>query len=879
MDEGVVIVDIDGKPLTDGEWSEELPETPSGYFLWTRTVTYYSDGQFSIAYVVGYSGIDGEIGEPGASIVDETEQWYLSTSSTHLVGGSWSYIEPQEIEEGKYLWGRWEFKLSDGTIKYSDAVHRSVLSGLINIADGVNKKITQKIWETDIDNKISAYNTNTVSTIRDRVSSVEQDLSGITSRVANTESVLETKADGSTVAALSNTVSQNEQTASSFIQTVTTTYAKLTDVDGKIGDIKVGANNLYVIADEVAGYLYRNTGTIRAQDPVRKEFTSDYIQVKPGDQYIIQSWCTPNTPGASWLGYQFFSDNSGTPLGNRTAIDGTTAGSELEITADGKEHLTTKTIVPDNAAYLRITYRRFEDGYAMVEKASVASDYAISPRDLQNYTDDQVQSVRTYAEQTADKFEWLVESGDSATNFILTDRTAQLVSDYINLNGTVTFNAFDSATQNALTSGAELIIGTQQSSTSTWTGTSTKLSSIGIGTRISYKLPYASTSSAVTLNLTLNNNTTTGAKSVYYLNETRLTTQYDVNSIVELIYDGMSWRVINPYSDANTYDRTRYQQPIQAGSTAITAGNIIVAGANNIGTYTHLKLGNAFDTTYPILYAADAIAANGTGNNNYLITPMGLTTTQSGTYTAFKSVYIKGTLAGTTFTPVSTTPLTQTIPTSVDNYYYMLLGTMYSTTEMYLLGEHPIFRYYNGGFKTTTQIAAEAATCAANAQAAADQASSDASDAMGAASVADEKASANLGMKVNYENFSTISAGECYLHGYTDGVAADVDGYVYWNDIKRTVPKKMLNPNTVLPYWATIYIVLRLSSSSATTGTLYMVWYNSGWKYAATPTPSAVGGTWTWAETTDIVLGQFIETGNEGQIIDGYLYNPPRPED
>jgi hypothetical protein len=69
----------------------------------------------------------------------------------------------------------------------------------------------------------------------------------------------------------------------------------------------------------------------------------------------------------------------------------------------------------------------------------------------------------------------------------------------------------------------------------------------------------------------------------------------------------------------------------------------------------------------------------------------------------------------------------------------------------------------------------------------------------------------------------------------------------------------MVNPNTVLPYNIPIYIVCRLSSSTATTGTNYMVWYNSGWKYAACPTPTAVGGTWTWTDATDIVLGKFVE--------------------
>ena len=133
------------------------------------------------------------------------------------------------------------------------------------------------------------------------------------------------------------------------------------------------------------------------------------------------------------------------------------------------------------------------------------------------------------------------------------------MANQIDLTGKVTFNSFDTDTQNALTSDTELIIGTQTSSTSAWTGKSNKLKSIAAGTRISYKLPYASTSTAVTLNLTLSNNTTTGAKEVYYLNTTRLSTQYGVNSIIQLIYDGSAWRVLNPYSDANTYDRTRYQ--------------------------------------------------------------------------------------------------------------------------------------------------------------------------------------------------------------------------------------------------------------------------------------------------------------------------------
>lgn len=60
-------------------------------------------------------------------------------------------------------------------------------------------------------------------------------------------------------------------------------------------------------------------------------------------------------------------------------------------------------------------------------------------------------NAQTIANQTATKFQWIVKSGSSATDFTLTDRTAQLVADNINLNGLVTFKGLDSSTQNKIT--------------------------------------------------------------------------------------------------------------------------------------------------------------------------------------------------------------------------------------------------------------------------------------------------------------------------------------------------------------------------------------------------------------------------------------------
>lgn len=56
-------------------------------------------------------------------------------------------------------------------------------------------------------------------------------------------------------------------------------------------------------------------------------------------------------------------------------------------------------------------------------------------------------SAKSIATQNADKFEWIIKNGNNKTDFTLTDRTAQLVADNINLNGLVTFNGLDSDTQ------------------------------------------------------------------------------------------------------------------------------------------------------------------------------------------------------------------------------------------------------------------------------------------------------------------------------------------------------------------------------------------------------------------------------------------------
>jgi hypothetical protein len=251
-----------------------------------------------------------------------------------------------------------------------------------------------------------------------------------------------------------------------------------------------------------------------------------------------------------------------------------------------------------------------------------------------------------------------------------------------------------------------LIIGTQTKATGTWTGVSDTIVALKDGLTIKYWLPYAGSGSA-SLTLTLKDGTTTSAIPVYYGGTTRINAQYEAGCILTLTYlsepnvkgDIKSagwWADANSDTDTNIYDKTKYAGVVYA-KKAISASNIITGNSEG---YSQLNSGDAFDVTYPILYATKSITINKTGSENYILTSFTTSTTQKGNFTLYKTVFIKGTLSGTTFTPVSTTPLVQIDDTTDtdESYYYVLLGLVSKATEMYLAPPHPVYKFIDGVF-------------------------------------------------------------------------------------------------------------------------------------------------------------------------------------
>ena len=176
--------------------------------------------------------------------------------------------------------------------------------------------------------------------------------------------------------------------------------------------------------------------------------------------------------------------------------------------------------------------------------------------------------------------------------------------------------------------------------------------------------------------------------------------------------------------------------------------------------------------------------------------------------------------------------------------------------------------------------ASGSATAASNSATAASNSATAASNSATAASNSATAAAEVMGgftILWNYSAFGTSTAGDAFICGFdpATGTKSDANGWVKWNGTKRTITKQQVNPGTIVPYNIPIYIVCRLSSATSTTGTNYMVWYNSGWKYAACPSPTAIGGSWMWTDNRDIILGSFVETGADEVLTECELFNPP----
>lgn len=143
--------------LSGGSWSEERPVWTEKNYIWQRLKSVNKKGEISYSQPScvqgntgakgeqGVQGIQGIQGESGDEIYTLRTQWYLSESSSELVGGEWLIEEPAYIKDHHY-WSRthviWDTKDASrvGVIKvgekitYKESYTQPVLSDALSKA-------------------------------------------------------------------------------------------------------------------------------------------------------------------------------------------------------------------------------------------------------------------------------------------------------------------------------------------------------------------------------------------------------------------------------------------------------------------------------------------------------------------------------------------------------------------------------------------------------------------------------------------------------------------------------------------------------------------------------------------------------------------------
>lgn len=267
--------------------------------------------------------------------------------------------------------------------------------------------------------------------------------------------------------------------------------------------------------------------------------------------------------------------------------------------------------------------------------------------------------------------------------------------------------------------------GTQTSKTGNWTG-NINVSALYDGLTIAYWLPYAPDGNA-SLNLTLNNGTTTGAINCYYSGTSRLTTHYGAGNTILLTYwsnaniNGSSytgwWAHSQYYSNDIVQQGINYAQ-FQADTGGIQNYSLFLRTANDkyasivtsAGTGTKTKSTLAFDLSRLYLYYCNnTIAVDGYTSTWYVKTSYPLADmrysfniTSNAGFVGKKPVYLvfNAIQTGNGYHTLADNWWVQDLPTSVDNKLYMYLGMAYDWYRMDLELNHPIYYFENGSIQT-----------------------------------------------------------------------------------------------------------------------------------------------------------------------------------
>lgn len=117
-----------GTTPPSGTWQSTIPSVSAGQYLWTRTVTTYTDNSTTTAYAVGKMGNTGAAGSAGKGVQGTAVTYQASSSGTTAPTGTWASSIPS-VPEGQYLWTRTVTTYTDGSSSTAYSVSKMGAKG------------------------------------------------------------------------------------------------------------------------------------------------------------------------------------------------------------------------------------------------------------------------------------------------------------------------------------------------------------------------------------------------------------------------------------------------------------------------------------------------------------------------------------------------------------------------------------------------------------------------------------------------------------------------------------------------------------------------------------------------------------------------------
>lgn len=318
----------------------------------------------------------------------------------------------------------------------------------------------------DIDSSISTVE-GKVTIISNQYTSLNQSLTSLTATVNSNTTKINSKADGSTVTALQSNMTALTADLNGFKTTVSSTYSTKTELN----NLQVGGRNLLTKTNQGKTYwsFNKQNGTVSIESyetigvkinctvastgyaVILYAFEQKQVNLlEPNMEYVLSfDLISSNTVAAS---VRICQPDATDMLANAVAfhVDAGTKWVHKSVT------LRTNALTLDKSnqfvyinGFNKVGTVCFKN--LKLEKGNKATDWTPAPEDV----DSSIKSVATIANQTANKFQWIVKSGTSATDFTLTDRVATLLSDKFDITALTTFKTkAQNGTETVINGGA-----------------------------------------------------------------------------------------------------------------------------------------------------------------------------------------------------------------------------------------------------------------------------------------------------------------------------------------------------------------------------------------------------------------------------------------